>query len=296
MAIIEAKKGVYILNYIEHAKVLTQALPYIQSLSGKIVVIKYGGNAMTSDELRKSVATDIVLLQCVGIKPVIVHGGGPHISEFLNKIGKESKFIDGLRYTDDETVEIVKMVLGGKVNKDLVSLIESTGGKALGLCGMDGSFIKAKKIEKSVDLGYVGEITSIDINIINTAIESGYIPVIGSIAIGEDCTQVYNINADICASKISSALKAEKLVLLTNVPGLMIDPSDESTLISSLKPHEVKKLQMDGIIKNGMIPKIDCCVEAVRMGVKKAHIIDGTLPHSILLELLSKEGIGTMIY
>lgn len=284
------------MNYIEHAKVLTQALPYIQSLSGKIVVIKYGGNAMTSDELRKSVATDIVLLQCVGIKPVIVHGGGPHISEFLNKIGKESKFIDGLRYTDNETVEIVKMVLGGKVNKDLVSLIESTGGKALGLCGMDGSFIKAKKMEKSIDLGYVGEITDIDTNIINTAINSGYIPVIGSVAISENCTQAYNINADICASKISAALKAEKLVLLTNVPGLMLDPSDESTLISSLKPHEVKKLQMDGIIKNGMIPKIDCCVEAVRMGVKKAHIIDGTLPHSILLELLSKEGIGTMIY
>ncbi len=284
------------MNYIEHAKVLTQALPYIQSLSGKIVVIKYGGNAMTSDELRKSVATDIVLLQCVGIKPVIVHGGGPHISEFLNKIGKESKFIDGLRYTDNETVEIVKMVLGGKVNKDLVSLIESTGGKALGLCGMDGSFIKAKKMEKSIDLGYVGEITDIDTNIINTAINSGYIPVIGSVAISENCTQAYNINADICASKISAALKAEKLVLLTNVPGLMLDPSDESTLISSLRPHEVKKLQMDGIIKNGMIPKIDCCVEAVRMGVKKAHIIDGTLPHSILLELLSKEGIGTMIY
>lgn len=284
------------MNYFEHSKVLTQALPYIQSLSGKIVVIKYGGNAMTSEELRESVATDIVLLQCVGIKPVIVHGGGPDISDFLNKIGVESKFINGLRYTDEKTIEIVKMVLGGKVNKDLVSLIESAGGKAIGLCGMDASFIKAKKLDGDVDLGYVGEITSIDTNIISTALSSGYIPVIGSVAVGEGCRETYNINADICASKIASALKAEKLILLTNVPGLMVDPTDDSTLISELRPHEIKKLQADGIIKKGMIPKIDCCVEAIRMGVKKSHIIDGTLPHSILLELLSKEGIGTMIY
>ncbi|MDU7241379.1 acetylglutamate kinase [Clostridium sp.] len=284
------------MNYFEHAKVLTQALPYIQSLSGKIVLIKYGGNAMTSDEIRKSVATDIVLLQCVGIKPVIVHGGGPHISEFINKIGEESRFIDGLRYTDEKTIEIVQMVLGGKVNKDIVSLIESAGGKALGLCGIDASFIKAKKLESSVDLGFVGEITSIDTTLLTTLLSSGYIPVIGSVATNEDCTQTYNINADICASKLASALKAEKLMLLTNVPGLMINPNDEATLISSLRLHEIKKIQMDGIIKSGMIPKIDCCVEAIRMGVKEAHIIDGTLPHSILLELLSEEGIGTMIY
>ncbi|GAA0816124.1 acetylglutamate kinase [Clostridium tertium] len=284
------------MNYFEHAKVLTQALPYIQSLSGKIVLIKYGGNAMTSAELRKSVATDIVLLQCVGIKPVIVHGGGPHISEFINKIGEESRFIDGLRYTDEKTIEIVQMVLGGKVNKDIVSLIESAGGKALGLCGIDASFIKAKKLESSIDLGFVGEITSIDTTLLTTLLSSGYIPVIGSVATNEDCTQTYNINADICSSKLASALKAEKLMLLTNVPGLMINPNDEATLISSLRLHEIKKIQMDGIIKSGMIPKIDCCVEAIRMGVKEAHIIDGTLPHSILLELLSKEGIGTMIY
>lgn len=284
------------MNYIEHAKVLTQALPYIQSLSGKIVVIKYGGNAMTSEELRQNVATDIVLLQCVGIKPVIVHGGGPDISEFLSKIGQESKFINGLRYTDKETMEIVQMVLGGKVNKNIVSLIESVGGKALGLCGLDGSFIKAKKLESSDDLGFVGEITSIDTKIIETALASGYIPVIGSVAISEDCSQSYNINADICASKLSSALNAEKLILLTNVPGLMKDSKDPSTLISTLRPHEVKKLYADNVIKEGMIPKIDCCVEAIRMGVKTTHIIDGTLPHSILLELLSNEGIGTMIY
>lgn len=284
------------MNYFEHAKVLTQALPYIQSLSGKIVLIKYGGNAMTSDELRKSVATDIVLLQCVGIKPVIVHGGGPHISEFINKIGEESRFIDGLRYTDEKTIEIVQMVLGGKVNKDIVSLIESVGGKALGLCGVDASFIGAKKLEGSVDLGFVGEITSIDTTLLTTLLSSGYIPVIGSVATNEDCTQTYNINAGICASKLASALKAEKLMLLTNVPGLMINPNDEATLISSLRLHEIKKIQMDGIIKSGMIPKIDCCVEAIRMGVKEAHIIDGTLPHSILLELLSKEGMRTMIY
>ncbi len=284
------------MNYKEHAKVLTQALPYIQSLAGKIVIIKYGGNAMTSDELRQSVATDIVLLQCVGVKPVIVHGGGPDISKFLNKIGQESKFINGLRYTDKDTMEIVQMVLGGKVNKNIVSLIESVGGKAIGLSGIDGSFIKAKKLECDVDLGFVGEITSIDTKIINNAIDSGYIPVIGSVAISEDRSQTYNINADICASKLASALKAEKLLLLTNVPGLMRDITDPYTLISTLRLHEVKKLQADKIIQGGMIPKIDCCVEAIRMGVKTSHIIDGTLPHSILLELLSNEGIGTMIY
>lgn len=284
------------MNYKEHAKVLTQALPYIQSLAEKIVIIKYGGNAMTSDELRQSVATDIVLLQCVGIKPVIVHGGGPDISKFLNKIGQESKFINGLRYTDKDTMEIVQMVLGGKVNKNIVSLIESVGGKAIGLSGIDGSFIKAKKLESAVDLGFVGEITSIDTKIINNAIDSGYIPVIGSVAISEDCSQTYNINADICAAKLAAALKAEKLLLLTNVPGLMRDTTDQSTLISTLRLHEVKKLQADKIIQGGMIPKINCCVEAIRMGVKTSHIIDGTLAHSILLELLSKEGIGTMIY
>lgn len=284
------------MNYKEHAKVLTQALPYIQTLAGKIVVIKYGGNAMTSEELRQSVATDIVLLQCVGIKPVIVHGGGPDISKFLNKIGQESKFINGLRYTDKDTMEIVQMILGGKVNKNIVSLIESVGGKAIGLSGIDGSFIKARKLESDVDLGYVGEITSIDTKMIENTIDSGYIPVIGSVAVGENSTQAYNINADTCAAKIAAALKAEKILLLTNVPGLMKDAKDTSTLISTLRLHEVKKLQADKIIQGGMIPKIDCCVEAIRMGVKTAHIIDGTLEHSILLELLSKEGIGTMIY
>ena len=284
------------MNYKEHAKVLTQALPYIQTLAGKIVVIKYGGNAMTSEELRQSVATDIVLLQCVGIKPVIVHGGGPDISKFLNKIGQESKFINGLRYTDKDTMEIVQMVLGGKVNKNIVSLIESVGGKAIGLSGIDGSFIKARKLESDVDLGYVGEITSIDTKMIENTIDSGYIPVIGSVAVGENSTQAYNINADTCEAKIAAALKAEKILLLTNVPGLMKDAKDTSTLISTLRLHEVKKLQADKIIQGGMIPKIDCCVEAIRMGVKTAHIIDGTLEHSILLELLSKEGIGTMIY
>ena len=284
------------MNYKDHAEILTQALPYIQALSGKIIVIKYGGNAMTSDELRQRVATDIVLLQCVGVKPVIVHGGGPDISDFLNKIGQESKFINGLRYTDKNTMEIVQMVLSGKVNKNIVSLIESVGGKAIGLSGIDGSFIKAKKLENTVDLGYVGEITSIDTKIIDNALSSGYIPVIGSVAISEDCSQTYNINADICAAKLSSALKAEKLLLLTNVPGLMEDSKDPSTLISTLRLHEVNKLRADDIIQGGMIPKIDCCVESIRKGVKTAHIIDGTVPHSILLELLSNEGIGTMIY
>lgn len=284
------------MNHIEYAKILTEALPYIQSLSGKTVVIKYGGNAMTSEEARRSVASDIVLMQCVGIKPIIVHGGGPYISDLSNKMGQEAKFINGLRYTDETTIDIVKMILGGKVNKEVVSLIESLGGKALGVCGMDGSFIKAKKLETKDDLGYVGEITSIDTKLIDMALSSGYIPVIGSVASSEDSTESYNINADTCAAKIAATLKAEKLILLTNVPGLMEDLNDKSTLISSLKPHEVRKLQAQGIIKGGMIPKMDCCVEAIRMGVKKAHIIDGTMPHSLLLELLSDEGIGTMIY
>ncbi|GAB6169420.1 acetylglutamate kinase [Clostridium carnis] len=284
------------MNHSEHASILVQALPYIQSLYGKIVVVKYGGNAMISEELRETVINDIILMKCIGIQPVVIHGGGPDISNFLNKIGEESTFINGLRYTDENTIDIVQMVLAGKVNKDLVTLIESSGGKALGLCGMDGSLIKAKKLKKEVDLGYVGEISSINTDILNIAMSSGYIPVIGSVALGEENNQIYNINADTCAAKIASALKAEKLILLTNVPGVMSDSSNKNTLISTLRLHEVKKLTMDNIIKGGMIPKIDCCVEAIRMGVKKAHIIDGRIKHSILLELLSNEGIGTMIY
>ncbi|MDU2266649.1 acetylglutamate kinase [Clostridium celatum] len=284
------------MNYTQHANVLVQALPYIQEYYGKTIVIKYGGNAMINDELTKTVINDIILMKCIGINPIIVHGGGPDITNTLAKMNYKSKFINGLRYTDEITISVAQMVLAGKVNKDLVKLIEINGGKALGLSGIDGSLIKAKKLEKDVDLGYVGEITSVNTDLLKIAMDSGYIPVISSIAIGESDSNSYNINADTCASKIAASLKAEKLILLTDVPGVMTDPSDPSTLISTLRLHQIPKLTVDKIIKGGMIPKINCCVESVRLGVKKAHIIDGRTPHSILLELLSEKGIGTEIY
>lgn len=280
----------------ERAEILVQSLPYIQFYNNKIIVVKYGGNAMISDELRETVIADIVLMKCVGFKPIVVHGGGPYISSFLEKLGKKSKFINGLRYTDEKTMEVVQMVLGGKVNKDLVSLIENAGGSAIGLCGMDGSLLKAKKLGGTVDLGYVGEVTSVNTEVLRMALDSNYIPVVGSIALGEDDNNLYNINADTCAAKIASALKAEKLILLTDVAGVLKDPKDPSSLISVLRLHQVPKLSLEGIIKGGMIPKIQCCVESVRMGVERAHIIDGRVPHSLLLELFSNEGIGTMIY
>lgn len=284
------------MNLNDRASILVQSLPYIQQYNGKIIVVKYGGNAMISEELRQTVINDIVLMKCVGFKPVVVHGGGPNISSFLNKLGEESKFINGLRYTDEKTIDIVQMVLGGQVNKDLVSLIEKAGGKAIGLCGMDGSLLQAKKLEGAIDLGYVGDITHVNTDVINMALNSDYIPVIGSIALGENDNNLYNINADTCAAKIASALKAEKLVLLTDVAGVMEDPSNPKSLLSILRLHQIPKLTYEGVIKGGMIPKIDCCVEAIRMGVERAHIIDGRVPHSLLLELFSNEGIGTMIY
>lgn len=280
----------------ERAEILVQSLPYIQHYNGKIIVVKYGGNAMISDELRETVINDIVLMKCIGFKPIVVHGGGPYISSFLDKLGEKSEFINGLRYTDKKTMEVVQMVLGGKVNKDLVTLIEKSGGKAIGLCGLDGSLLKAKKLENEVDLGYVGEVTSVNTEAITMALDSGYIPVIGSMAIGEDGNDLYNINADTCAAKIASALKAEKLILLTDVAGVLKDPKDPTSLLSVLRLHEIPKLTLQGVIKGGMIPKIQCCVESVRMGVERAHIIDGRVPHSLLLELFSNDGIGTMIY
>ncbi len=284
------------MNYDDRANILVHALPYIQKYNNKVIVVKYGGNAMINEELKETVINDIVLMKCVGFKPVVVHGGGPDITNLIERLGEKSKFINGLRYTDKTAIEVVQMVLGGKVNKNLVSLIEKDGGKALGLCGMDGSLLKAKKLEGDVDLGYVGEITSVNTDILKVALDSGYIPVIGSVALGEDDDCLYNINADLCASKIASALKAEKLVLLTDVPGVMKDPKDINSLISVLRLHEVPKLTFEGVIKGGMIPKIDCCVESVRMGVERAHIIDGRVPHSLLLELFFDDGIGTMIY
>lgn len=280
-----------ILN-ADRAQVLVEALPYIQQYANKTIVIKYGGNAMTSGELKDAVMTDIVLLSLVGINVVLVHGGGPEINDMLKRVGKESKFVNGLRYTDEETVEIVQMVLAGKVNKSLVQLLGSHGGKAIGLCGLDGGILKASK-HKEDDLGFVGDIEEVDVTPIKDVISKGYIPVISTVAGGDDGA-VYNINADTAASKIASALGAEKLLLMTDVRGLLKDKDDESSLISTVNVSEVQTLKSQGIISGGMIPKIDCCVEAVRRGVSRTHIVDGRIPHSILIEMLTDEGIGTM--
>ena len=274
------------------SQVLIDALPYIQKYHDKIVVIKYGGNAMTNDELKEAVMSDIVLLSEVGIKVVLVHGGGPEINQMLNRVGIESKFIGGLRYTDKETIDIVKMVLAGKVNKELVSALQLHGGKALGLCGCDGEMILAEKLEGDIDLGYVGQIKKVTTKPILDALNNGYIPIIATIGTSAD-GQAYNINADTAAARIASCLRAENLVLMTDIVGLFQDKDDESTLIPTVNISEVPYLQNAGIISGGMIPKIDCCVEAVRRGVKRTCIIDGRVPHSILVELLSNEGIGT---
>lgn len=279
----------------DRAQVLVQALPYIQTYAGKTVVVKYGGSAMVDESLKDAVMSDIVLMQLVGIRVVVVHGGGKEISAMLKKTGKESRFIGGLRYTDRETVDIVQMVLAGKVNKDLVQLLQRHGGRSIGLCGLDDGMLLAKKLEGDVDLGYVGDITKVDPSVINNATQSGYIPVIATVAGGKN-GEVYNINADIAAARIAAELKAEKLILMTDVRGLLADKDDESTLIPVVNVSDVPKLRNRGIISGGMIPKIDCCVDAVRRGVARAHIIDGKIPHSILIELFSDSGIGTMLY
>ena len=279
----------------DRAKVLIQALPYIQKYSGQTIVIKYGGNAMVSDELKDAVMSDIVLLRLVGINVVLVHGGGPEISAMLNKIGKESKFVNGLRVTDKETIDVVQMVLAGKVNKSLVQLLEQHSGKAIGLCGLDGRMIMAEKKIAAEDLGFVGEITEVNTEVITNATENGYIPIISTIAGGYNGA-VYNINADLAAARIASELNAAKLILMTDIRGLLKDKNDECTLIPVVNVSEVPSLKREGIISGGMIPKIDCCVEAVRRGVKRAHIIDGRILHSILIEMFSDEGIGTMFY
>ncbi len=282
---------------VEQAQIIIEALPYIQKFYGKTIVIKYGGNAMINEELADAVMDDIILLSLVGIRVVLVHGGGPDINEMLNKTGKESKFVDGLRCTDEETMDIVQMVLCGRVNKNLVSTINRKGGKAIGLCGIDGGTIKAKKFvaKNGHEYGLVGEIVKIDPQLIQNAIENHYIPVVSSVAQGMDEDVSYNINADLAASELAIALEAEKLILLTDVSGVLRDPSDESTLISEIYPEDVKALKDEGIISGGMIPKIDCCVQAIRGGVRRAHILDGRVPHSILIELFSHKGAGTMI-
>lgn len=274
------------------SQVLIDALPYIQKYNNKVVVIKYGGNAMTNDILKQAVMSDIVLLWLVGIKVVLVHGGGPEINDMLKRLNIESKFINGLRYTDKDTIDVVKMVLSGKVNKELVALLQQNEGKALGLCGIDGEMLLAEKLQSEVDLGYVGKIKKVNTKPILDALDNGYIPVIATVGIGED-GQTYNINADTASSRIASELGAENLILMTDISGLLKDKDDPSTLIKSVNVSEVPFMKRQGIISGGMIPKIDCCVEAVRRGVKRTSIIDGRVPHSILIELLSNEGIGT---
>lgn len=277
---------------LDRAQILNDALPYIQQYSGKTVVVKYGGNAMTNDALKQAVMSDIVLLSLVGIRIVLVHGGGPEINAMLKKTGKESRFVNGLRYTDDETMDIVQMVLCGKVNKDLVDLLHLHKGKAVGLCGLDGHMIEAE--QKDPELGLVGEITKVDPQMINDVLDKGYIPVISTVASGGD-GQVYNINADTAAARIAAEIKAVNLILMTDIAGLLENKDDDSTLIHTVGVSEVPYLKRQGIVSGGMIPKIDCCVEAVRRGVSKANIIDGRIPHSILIELLTNEGAGTMI-
>ena len=284
------------ISTAERAKVLVQALPYIQKYAGKTVVVKYGGNAMINNDLKDAVMSDIVLMQLVGINVVLVHGGGPEISAMLKKIGKESQFVGGMRVTDEETIDIVQMVLAGKVNKDLVQLLEHHGGRAVGLCGLDGGMLTAEKLRSNEgDLGYVGRIVDVNTDIIIDATRNGYVPIISTVAGGEN-GEVFNINADVAAARIAAKLDAIKLILMTDIRGLLRDKEDEDTLIPVVNVSEVPSLKNQGIISGGMIPKIDCCVEAVRRGVNRAHILDGRIPHSILIELFSDEGIGTMLY
>ncbi|MBP5575289.1 MAG: acetylglutamate kinase [Treponema sp.] len=283
----------------EHwADVLVQALPYFKHWCGKIVVVKYGGNAMLNEDLKADVMEDIVLLNTIGIHVVLVHGGGPEINNMLNKIGKESKFVNGLRYTDSETMEVVQMVLTGKLNKDIVGMILQEGGKAVGLSGVDSGLLRAKKIDKDgADLGFVGEVTEVNPEILLSLIAQGFIPVVSTVALGETGdTNRYNINADTAAAKIAVALKAEKFVQLTNVPGVLRDVNDPSSLIQRIHLADVQGFIDDGTIAGGMIPKIECCMLARNGGVPRTHIIDGRVPHSLLIEMFSDRGIGTMIY
>lgn len=275
------------------ALLFSEATPYIQKYHGKTLVIKYGGNAMVNDDLKLAVMNDLVTLTLLGVRVVLVHGGGPAINSMLKKVGKESKFVGGLRYTDEETMDVVQQVLCGRVNKNLVATLNRLGGRALGLCGLDGGLFQARLLDER--FGLVGEITKVDPTPVNDALDNNYIPVVSTVALGTDAETSYNINADTAAAKLAVALGAEKLILLTDVRGLLRDPKDERTLIPELQLSQVPALVREGVISGGMIPKVDCCVEAVRSGVKSAIILDGRVPHSILIELLSNEGIGTML-
>ena len=275
----------------DRAEILVQALPYIQKYTNKTVVIKYGGNAMTNPELQQQVMEDIILLRLVGVKVVLVHGGGPEINDMMKRLGKKPEFLNGLRVTDKETVEIVQMILAGKINKSLVKLLELKGGRAVGLSGIDDRLIEAEC--KNPDLGFVGEVTKINTEIINDLLEREYIPVISTIGFGKD-GEVYNINGDIAASCVAGALRAERLIILTDIAGILRDPSDISTLIPEITVNEAEKLKSDGIIAGGMIPKTECCIRAINEGVEKVIIMDGRISHSILMELFTDEGAGTM--
>ena len=276
----------------QRAEVLTQALPYIQRYNGKIVVIKYGGNAMVNATLKEQVMEDIVLLHLIGVKVVLVHGGGPEITEMLAKIGKETKFVDGLRVTDKETAEVVQMVLAGKINKSLVNLLEIKGGKAMGISGLDGHLITATT--KDERLGYVGKITGVNVEPILDLLQHNYIPVVSTVGCDSE-GNVYNINADTAAAYIAGALEAECLISMTDIAGILRDRDDPSTLISKITTAEAIDLFNDGTISGGMIPKVECCLEAINRGVKKVFIMDGRIPHSLLIETLTDEGAGTMV-
>lgn len=276
----------------ERARVITEALPYIKCYNGKVVVVKYGGNAMVNEELKTQVMEDIVLLWLIGVKIVLVHGGGPEISDLMGRLGKKAEFVDGLRVTDRETVDIVQMVLAGKVNKSLVSLLELKGGHAIGLSGMDARLIEAKMRDER--LGYVGDITGVNIKPVTDLLEKGYIPVISTVGCDKE-GNTYNINGDTAAAHIAGALEAERLIMMTDIAGVLKDKDDPSTLIPKITVEETEALYKKGIISGGMIPKVECCVEAIKHGVKNVVIMDGRVPHSILMELLTDEGAGTMV-
>ena len=281
----------------ERARTLVEALPYIQKFTGKVVVIKYGGNAMISPELFDAVIEDIILLELVGIHVVLVHGGGPEINDMLDRLGMESRFVNGLRYTDAETMDVVQSVLCGKVNKDLVSTIVRKGGSAIGLCGLDGKLFEARKMDNGdgEDYGYVGDITFVNPGVVLHAIDEGHIPVVATVAFGVDSDTAYNVNADTAAARLAIALSAEKLILLTNTRGVLRIKGDEETLIKRIKPEELEELKAKNIVADGMIPKVECCADAIAGGVRRTHILDGRIPHSILIEMLTDEGAGTMI-
>ena len=293
----DEKRGRSIDN--EHwADLLVQAMASLKQWCGKIVVVKYGGNAMLNDDLKAAVMKDLVLLHTIGVHVVLVHGGGPEINKMLERVGKESKFVNGLRYTDDETMEIVQMVLTGKLNKDIVGLLLQEGGKAVGLSGVDSGLLRAKKINKDgTDLGFVGEVTEVHPEIVSSMLEQGFIPVISTVALGENGdNNRYNINADTAAAKIAVALRAEKFIQLTNVSGVLKDINDPKSLITRIPAANVPHLIESGVIAGGMIPKVECCMIASKGGVPRTHIIDGRVPHSLLIEMFSDRGIGTMIY